>query len=275
MSNITLCVTSLNPDENKLNKMLASAVGFEEILLHIDAGTKNYPDIDFKNAGSRIRMIDHPEHLEIGPAYDMLVKEVKTEWVCVFFDDDYFDVEGLRQMIQQVNNNPDCDIAHFQCTVGGYMPLVDRRGLVFRFFQNIVAPYLKKKYLVLDIKYLLGCQSVSVESLEKDNGLPAGSFFKKYVWEKVGGFKGRITHDWIFWLRSARMGFRFKYFDYVVYHYIRRQDSAWFKQLKQECGGNWKKCRETVLREAEVTWSRSGRVNLPAVKERSDKTVCN
>jgi hypothetical protein len=239
--------------------MLASAKGFAEILLHIDTDTKELPIINLKEVGSPLRIVQAKRHLEIGPAYDMLCKEVNTEWICAFCDDDYFE-DGLKNAITFVNNEPKAEIVHFKAAMTGFMPFKDKRALVYKFIKNVIAPFLAKKHLYLDIKYLFGyTQNITVKLLEKDNVLPAGSFFKKKVWEKVGGFKGRITHDWIFWLRAARMNFRFKYIDEVVYTFERRENSAWFKKLKEEAGNDWKKCREIVHKEAIVTYSRSGR----------------
>lgn len=191
---ITLVCTSLNPDEKLLNKMRDSAKGFDHIEIRIESQHNPLP---------------------IPRAYNILIDNVKTEWVCVFCDDDYFYPQGLSKMIQEIHLGIDADVAHFKFHISGYQPLQDIRALIKGSSYNLC----EKK-------------PITTQLLSKHNRLPAGSFFRKSAWEKVGGFQGEKHHDWDLWLRMSQAGLRFKYFDNLVYNMVRRKNSAWMRQHK-------------------------------------------
>lgn len=213
MEKITLVCTSLNPDERLLNKMLQSAIGFDEVILHIDPFSKYYDYfINYPKSGSPIRRYFSSTHLDIAQAYNTLISQADDGWICCFCDDDYFFPE-LSQMIDEVHKGIDADVAHFQFRVSGHRPFKDLRSWVKG-----------------SIYYLWEDKPITVKLLEKHNRLPAGSFFRKSAWEKVGGFQGDKCHDWDLWKRMVKAGCTFKYFPYLVYDYVRREGSSWQKQ---------------------------------------------
>ena len=203
---ITLVCTSHNPNLELLNKMLHSAQGFDSVILHING---EYVRHDFVKYGIEIK-------LSIPEAYNKFIKDfVYTEWVCCFCDDDYFYPSGLSKMIQEVHLGIDTDVAHFNFTISGYRPFKDYRSWI------------------LGKEYELGeRQPITPSLLSKHNRLPAGSFFRKSAWEKVGGFQGDASHDWYLWFMMANAGLRFKYYDVLVYNLVRRKGSAWERQHK-------------------------------------------
>lgn len=210
MEKITLVCTSLNADFILLRKMVRSAKWFDEMLVHIDGeGGEYYKDNEFSGSWK------YPVHLNITDAYNKLIGMATTEWICCFCDDDYFYSENLCKMVEKVHKGIDADVAHFKFHVSGYIPPQDKRC----WFGH-------KEY---DL-----CEKNSVTSklLEKHNRLPAGSFFRKNAWKKVGGFQGDKCHDWDLWKRMVGAGCRFKYFDYLVYNFVRRENSAWIIQNK-------------------------------------------
>lgn len=210
---ITLVVTSLNPDRKLLNRMLDSVNGFDEQLLHIDNNSMERLPIIERN-GKPLRLLRHSRALGIGEAYNWIIEEqVKTEWICCFCDDDYFYPGELIKMINEVHKGIDVDVAHFKFHISGHVPPEDLRCL-----------FGKKEYDLCEKK------TITPKFLERHNRMPAGSFFRKSAWEKVGGFQGDKYHDWDLWKRMANAGCRFKYFDHLVYNHVRRENSAWCRQ---------------------------------------------
>ena len=175
-----------------MNKMLDSAKGFDHIAFREESP-------------------DNP--LPIARAYNILIDNVTTEWICCFCDDDYFYPEGLSKMIAEVHNGINADVAHFKFKISGHRPPQDIRS-----------------WLLGNTYDLCEKQYITDQLLEKHNRLPAGSFFRKSAWEKVGGFQGEKCHDWDLWKRMEKASCTFKYFDYLVYNHVRRQGSAWEKQ---------------------------------------------
>lgn len=217
---ITMVMSTLSPDNELLNKSLQSAKGFDEIILFIDPGTKEYPHVDVLSIVPPLRILEHDKHLEVNEAYDFLINAAFEGWVCTFFDDDYFDEAELKRVIDFVKNNDiKEDIVHFRSHMAG------------------------------DLSYhQWGKEQVSIGELEFDNCLPAASFFRKKVWRAVGGLRGEIAHDWIFWLRAAYMGFEFKYFNACpVWFNYQKEDSIYRRHLKEKCGGSLEKAKQLVL----------------------------
>lgn len=222
MDRITLICTTLG-NQPLINKMLASAKGFDQIILHLDNPSENpLIDIDFKNAGSPINTVTAIQHLGIGDAYNyMLINHVHTEWVCCFCDDDYFYEDGLSKMINEIHKGIYSDVAHYKFHISGYIPKEDIRGQYHKFFGNAEYDLCERS-------------TITPELLKKHNRLPAGSFFRKTAWDKAGGFSGDKCHDWNLWKRMINTDCKFKYFPHTVYNMVRRDNSAWFKQNRKD-----------------------------------------
>ena len=209
---ITLVCTSNNIDKSYVHKMLLSAKGFDRTVLHYDGGA-----IHLNNA-----IIVGPPPMNIPDAYNLLIENfVNTEWVCCFCDDDYFYPEGLSKMISEVHTGIDADVAHFKFHVSGHIPRQDYRGRIFKAITG------KSEYDLCEK------QPITPELLTRHNRLPHGSFFRKSAWEKIGGYQGSFEHDRNLWLRMSQAGCKFKYYDYLVYNFCRRENSAWIKQDAQ------------------------------------------
>lgn len=219
----------MNANEEWINRSLQSAKHFDEILLFIDPATKVLPHIDLSKITPPVRMVEYSDHLEVGEAYDLLIDAADDGWICTFFDDDYFDEAELKRLIDYVKNlQAKADIIHFRCHITGGMPY-----------------------------HQWGSSHVTISSLEFDNQLPAGSFFRKEVWRTVGGLHGTIAHDWIFWLRAAYRGFIFHYFDGCPYWFNYRRDSIYHRQVKEKAAGDLSKVKELVMRDAREDKNRS------------------
>ena len=209
MEKITLVCTTLGNNPELLQKMLNSSNGFDDIVIHVDKdGIAHNPHTKEKD------FFYYPRHLNIPDAYNLIIKEfVNTEWVCCMPDDDYFYPEGLVKMIKEVHDGIVAGVAHFKFHVSGYAPPEDVRCW-----------FGKKEYDLCEKK------RITPELLRKHGRLPAASFFRKSAWEMAGGFQGEFEHDRNLWLRMAEKGVEFKYFDHLVYNFVRRNNSAWVSQ---------------------------------------------
>ena len=187
---ITLVCTTLGKNPELLQRMLDSAGG------HFD-------DV----------IVHDGNGTTISEAYNFCIKNVKTQWVCCMPDDDYFYPEGLSKMIAEVKEGIVAGVAHFKFHVSGYTPPEDVRCW-----------FGKTEYDLCEKK------RITPKLLEKHGRLPAASFFRKAAWELAGGFTGTKEHDRNLWLNMAKAGVEFKYFDTLVYNFVRRDNSAWVKQ---------------------------------------------
>lgn len=213
MEKITLVCTAHNPNFGLLEKMLDSTYKdgclFNNLIVHHNGYCiRNY------NRTGRFTNI-----LSIPSAYNYLIKNlVDSEWVCCMADDDYFYPEALSKMIEEVHKGIDADVAHFKFNVSGFMPKEDIRGRIYRRLTG------KSEYVLWEK------HPITPQLLKRHGRMPAASFFRKSAWEKVGGFQGDKFHDWDLWKRMAEAGCKFKFFDHVVYNFVRRENSAWIRQ---------------------------------------------
>lgn len=256
MDKITLVITSFNPNPILLNRLLKSAKGFDEIILHIDSASNPHLIAECVNmqSPSSLRYYYNPEHLRIEEAYNAMIKEAQDGWICAFCDDDYFEEDGLLSMQTaiRVGDAKDCDIATFQTFVTGFAPWRDKGSILVECVNRFIAPLLMKKGVELKARRFYGRSHVNAKTIEWQSNIPAGAFFRKSAWEKSGGFSGSIAHDWILWLKMARQGMVFKFFPYIVYTYERRENSAWFRQFRSIAHGSMKELRKIVDREATI-----------------------
>ena len=65
----------------------------------------------------------------------------------------------------------------------------------------------------------------NMEDILNANQIPSGSWFKKSVWEELGGFKYPKAEDWDFWARAYKAGKKFLHFGEPVYRHRMRKDS--------------------------------------------------
>lgn len=62
------------------------------------------------------------------------------------------------------------------------------------------------------------------------NQIPSGSWFKKKVWEEIGGFKYHLAEDWDFWTRAWKNGYKFTHFGELIYRH---------RMWKESLSGDW------------------------------------
>ena len=211
---ITLVCTSTGENMSLLQKMLDSRYGksgdlFDENIIHLNGKV-------IRINGEHTQL---PKLFNIPDAYNFIIGNfVKTQWVCCMPDDDHFYSQGLSKMIDEVHNGITAGVAHFRFTVSGHIPKQDIRGRSIKLLTG------KSEYELCEKR------KITPALLKKHGRLPAVSFFRKRAWEMVGGFSGEFEHDRILWTKMAKKGIEFKFFDYLVYNYVRRDNSAWIKQ---------------------------------------------
>lgn len=117
----------------------------------------------------------------------------KDGWIASIDDDDEFireNVELLKHFIQQT----DADVVHFPIELFG-----EQHGI--------------------------WGDNYSYDDFLNANQIPSGSWFRKSVWEKLGGFTYSKAEDWDFWVRAIKKQLKFTYFPLPIYRHRMRKDS--------------------------------------------------
>lgn len=196
---ISLVINSKNPNPGWLAQCLLSAQGFDEKIVYFD-GEEKHSDDDktFSIGDGRSRSI--PE------GFNFAVGKSTGDWICAFCDDDYFISENLQELIQQIKGGTFkyADVVHFPVNAEGGS---------------------------------WGSGVVNDDILIA-NQIPFGSFYRREVFEKIRGYHTslKVYHDWNFWLRAYKAGFKFMFFPSPVYYFRTGHHSAACRQL-EEVGG--------------------------------------
>jgi glycosyltransferase involved in cell wall biosynthesis len=70
------------------------------------------------------------------------------------------------------------------------------------------------------------CRDAVTDSIYDNNQIPSGSWYKRKVWEEIGGFKTPEYEDWNFWLRLYKQKKKFTYFPFPVYRHRIHQNQG-------------------------------------------------
>lgn len=217
METVSLAIASYNPKMTWLFEMLESIKDFDEVVLYCRGDKDRFLDgrvtkdktqagdlgenYDFTERKAQIdRFIEqHPEKRirfltdtvarEGSSALNYVINQTSGDWVMPFSDDDKFHTENLRGCIRKIKNGDysDSDIVHSIVTVNG--------------------------------NESWGSTWFTLENLRTTNQLPFSSFYRRVVFNELGGYVEEPTIDWGFWIRAMMLGFKFGYYDKPIYDY--------------------------------------------------------
>jgi len=203
----SLVIGSYNPKKEWLENALKSAEGlFDEIII-VDDGSnpaiKDYVDISLITA-----LIEKPNG-GFYTARNAGIERATGDIICSLDDDDEFireNVESLKEFCEIV----EADIYSFPIVLFG-----NQSGEAFN--------------------------ESNLSEILNSNQLPSGSWFKKSVWEELGGFKYPMAEDWSFWTIAYKKGKKFLHYGDPIYRHRMRDDSlsaGWtgekFLQIRDE-----------------------------------------
>ena len=182
-----------NPKYEWLSRAINSAVGlFDEIVL-VDDGS-DVPLTDAFSVGN-VRVIRHGSNKGFFEARNTGIRNATGEIICSLDDDDYFNRDAVANLKKFVEENPDSDVYHF---------------ILQQFNES---------------NDLYGANA-DPSVLTSYNSIPSQSWFRKSMWEELGGYRIPAAEDWDFWLNAYLHKKKFTYFGQAVYYYNRRHDSA-------------------------------------------------
>jgi glycosyltransferase involved in cell wall biosynthesis len=98
---------------------------------------------------------------------------------------------------------------------------------------------------------------LSLENMLLSQPIDGHSPFRRYVWEKIGGYAQELSwgnQDWDFWLSVFEAGFHGKYINEVLYEWRIRDDS-----MHQSYEDRWYKIREFMYQKHKETYDKFGK----------------
>jgi glycosyltransferase involved in cell wall biosynthesis len=176
-----------------LSRAFKSAKGFYEIIIVDDCSDTPVPHTTIR----------HEKNMGFYNARNTGVAYATGDWIASLDDDDYFDEPGLVNMFKLIEKTSE-DIIYFPMNT--FTNSNPNTGMIFKNGNNL-----------------------TFDKLKENNMLPSGSWFRKSVWNSLGGFQYEPAEDWDFWLRAMKSGFKFKFYPNPVYWHRVRSDSKWEK----------------------------------------------
>jgi len=191
MNSISLCCTSTGSNINILNKMLESAQGFDEVILHINGNKQSNESYKFPN---NVKFLDTPELLTAAEGFNFVISNASNLWVCPACDDDFFHSDKLSQLMSwfKTADLNGIDIIYFPIFCGN-----ERDGYTE---QALLTP--------------------TYDGLRKQNMLPFSCFYRKSLWDKIGGYNINLPFsDWHFWLKALKSGVTLYRWNNPIYYF--------------------------------------------------------
>jgi glycosyltransferase involved in cell wall biosynthesis len=192
----TCVIGTYNPNPSWLDRAVNSAMGlFDEIVIVDDGSTNDCVPVAWisTNVAQQIKKIKHDTNKGFYEAKNTAIRNSTGDIIASLDDDDYFNAAGVVELKEFIEEH-DSDVWHF----------------ILRQFNESTDLY---------------GQGANPEGLYSHSAIPSQSWFKRSMWEELGGYTYPLAEDWDFWLRAYKRGKRFTYFPRIVYNYNRRSDS--------------------------------------------------
>jgi histo-blood group ABO system transferase len=185
---VTLAMCTHNPNRQWLQEALDSIRGLYNEVIIVDDSDIPVPEAT----------IHFQKKIGLPDARNVAVNAATSEYIAFLDDDDIIvreSVAALRETIQ--THHPDV------C----YFPLQDMRE---------DGSYIAEGW---------GYTGVSLSKIVEENQIPYASWFKKTLWEKIGGYQYEIE-DWDFWVRAVLSGAKFIGIPVVGLKHRRRESNS-------------------------------------------------
>lgn len=208
----TLLICSYNPNKKWLAQAIKSVQGiFDEYIL-VDDGSKE--PIVCPNNFTLLRQ----NNGGLWTARNLGINNATGDIICLLDDDDWLDGEEVKKMCKFVEDNYD-------------------NGDIFTHDF-----YVHRDTGEVSIRKSGYC----IEKILEKNQYVGTTWYKKSVWEKLGGYSDAIAEDWDFWMRAIKNGLKIIEYGGVFYHYRKRKGSVsfdWvgdkFLEIKQDINNRY------------------------------------
>ena len=202
MNKITGIIPTYNPIRSWLQQTLDSIGQFDELIICNDGS--DYFNIKQYRLPKDISvtLFENEKNMGCFKTINLMCEKVAEGMITIQADDDFYDKEQLPTLLE-IARNTDADVIYFPCQyfgkynfLFGNMPLVDYKTL-------------------LQANYVYG-----------------SAFFRKELWQFLGGFQLEVAADWDFWVRAIKSGARFQFHPNIGAHFRVTNRSMFEKSLE-------------------------------------------
>ena len=173
----------------------------------------------------RTLLVETPINTGVAPNVNRGIREAKGVWIKVLSGDDKLLPNSIADYVDFVNANPQCNICFGKLYFWGD----DEEAVKWNktYYEQTYYPYLKADY------------KVQWRRIQETLFVPGpGLFYKKSLWEKVGGLDERFpfADEYPFTYNILESGERIYFLDKEVYGYQIRKGSL----CREELGANYR-----------------------------------
>ena len=150
-------------------------------------------------------LLKRQKNLGTAAALNHAIAETDCEWIAVLNSDDVFDIGKIKRCLEIVESNPNVEI------ISGRIDFIDQDGLLIK--DGISVDWLERS-----LDFYRKSNSLPL-SILNENFIATSSniFFKKDLWERIGGFRDyRYCNDLDFLMRCFES--KTFYFDLEARH---------------------------------------------------------
>jgi glycosyltransferase involved in cell wall biosynthesis len=201
MNKITGTIPTYNPIKQWLQQTLDSISGFDELII-CDDGSDNL-NLDRYRFPKNIPNIFMRNDTNIGcfNTINRMCKEIKEGMITIQADDDYYNKETLLEIVN-IARTTEADVVYFPCQYFGKYNFV---------FGNV--------------------PKVDYKTLLQSNYVYGSAFFRKELWQFLGGFQLEAAADWDFWVRAIKSGAKFIFYPSIGAYFRVTSRSMFEKSL--------------------------------------------
>jgi hypothetical protein len=201
MNRITGVIPTFNPVKPWLQQTLDSCIGFDELIIGNDCSDKFSPNQYRFPQDTSLTIYHNDKNIGCFNTINRLCEGVREGMITIQADDDYYDKDNLPAIVN-IARTTDADVVYFPCQYFG------KYSFIFGY-----AP------------------KVEYKTLLRGNYVYGSAFFRKELWQFLGGFQLEVAADWDFWIRAIKSGACFEFYPAIGAHFRVTNRSMFEKSL--------------------------------------------
>jgi len=205
INKIAIVINTWLPKQEDIQKSIENTENFDEKIIYFNEETREFND---KNLPG-FRVYGDGQNLSAADGFNFAIQQAKSDWICNFCIDDWFDSEAINTLLTEIKNGKydDYDIIKCPCYCGNDI--------------------MKWK--------IVGDDSLDnlSEKIKEGNCITFSSIYKKRVWKEIGGLKNEPFNDWGWWMRVVKRGYKIFNYPIPTYYWQIHQGQLFQKEIDQ------------------------------------------
>lgn len=203
---IALVINAYHPVEEDIKNCIKNTNSFDEKIIYFNEETREFKD---KNLPG-FRVYGDGQNLSAADGFNFAIQQAKSEWICMFCVDDWFNKPIIEQLLSEIKENKyeNYDLIRCPCFCGNDI----------------------MKWKIVNNDNLLSNQLK--EKIQKNNCITFSSIYRKQIWKDVNGLHNEPLNDWGFWLRVLKKDYRIFNYQKPTYYWQIHKGQLFEQEIK-------------------------------------------